>query len=187
MKSLYVSRGGRRLRSRAIAAHCVAVLLVVGVAALGCTTKAADESWGGKPESGAPASLVHAGVSWVAAPERADVAALVRGEWARAFAERRQLLVYVGAVWCEPCQRFHHAAQGGELDAIFPNLTLVEFDLDRDRDLLASAGYTSRYIPLFAVPKEDGTASGKQVEGGIKGDGAVGFLTAKVKDLLGPR
>jgi hypothetical protein len=115
------------------------------------------------------------------------VAALVRGERARAIAERRQLLVYVGAVWCEPCQRFHHAAQGGELDGTFPNLTLLEFDLDRDRELLASAGYTSRYIPLFAVPKEDGTASGKQVEGGIKGDGAVGFLTAKVKDLLGPR
>jgi hypothetical protein len=164
-----------------------ALLLVVVVAALGCRTKAADESWGGEPEGDAPAPPVHGGVSWVAAPERADVAALVRIERARAVAERRQLLVYVGAVWCEPCQRFHHAAQGGALDAIFPNLTLLEFDLDRDQGRLVSAGYASHYIPLFAVPREDGTASGKQVEGGIKGDGAVGFLTAKLKALLEPR
>jgi hypothetical protein len=112
------------------------------------------------------------------------VAALVRTERTRAGASHRQLLVYVGAVWCEPCQRFHHAAERGELDASFPGLTLLEFDIDRDRERLAVAGYTSHYIPLFAVPKEDGTASGKQVEGGIKGDGAVGFITAKVKDLL---
>jgi hypothetical protein len=141
-------------------------------------------------KSGSPAELdpgvpaPKAGLRWTTAPEGGEVAALVRTERTRAIASHRQLLVYVGAVWCEPCQRFHHAAEGGELDASFPGLTVLEFDLDRDRERLAAAGYASRYIPLFAVPKEDGTASGKQVEGGIKGDGAVEFITAKVKDLL---
>jgi hypothetical protein len=140
----------------------------------------------GSPEELDPGvSAPKAGIRWTPAPpEGGDVAALVRTERTRAIASHRQLLVYVGAVWCEPCQRFHHAAEHGELDASFPGLTVLEFDLDRDRERLAAAGYTSRYIPLFAVPKEDGTASGKQVEGGIKGDGAVEFITAKVKDLL---
>jgi hypothetical protein len=141
-------------------------------------------------KSGSPAELdpgvpaPKAGIRWTPAPEGGEVADLVRAERTRAIASHRQLLVYVGAVWCEPCQRFHHAAERGELDASFPALSVLEFDLDRDRERLAAAGYTSRYIPLFAVPKEDGTASGKQVEGGIKGDGAVEFITAKVKDLL---
>jgi hypothetical protein len=188
MTSVYFARLRHgRPWPRAIASPCVAFLLAVVVTPLGCTTKVVEESAGGRPEAGAPAPAVRGGVSWLVAPERADVAALVRIERARAAAQHRQLLVYVGAVWCEPCQRFHHAARAGELDPIFPSLTVLEFDLDRDHELLASAGYASHYIPLFALPKEDGTASGRQVEGGIKGDGAVGFITAKVKDLLEPR
>lgn len=113
-----------------------------------------------------------------------DVAPLVRGERARAVADGRQLVVYVGAPWCEPCQRFHHAVETGELDATFPKLTLLEFDNDKDHERLAKAGYVSQYIPLFALPKEDGNASGKQVEGGIKGEGAVGFVSAKLQGFL---
>jgi hypothetical protein len=123
------------------------------------------------------------GVRSVHAPD-GDVAALVRGERTKAIEGRRQLVVYVGAAWCEPCQRFHHAAELGELDATFPTLTLLEFDNDKDHERLAKAGYVSEYIPLFALPKEDGTSSGKQVEGGIKGEGAVGFVTTKLKEFL---
>jgi hypothetical protein len=92
--------------------------------------------------------------------------------------------VYVGATWCEPCQRFHHAAERGELDAAFPTVTVLAFDLDRDRERLASAGYVSKYIPLFALPGPDGTASGKQIEGGVKGDGAVGNIVPRLKEML---
>lgn len=160
------------MRSLRLAAFLVALPLVSG-----CKSATPSEL-----DPGAPAPK--AGIRWLQAQESGDVAALVRTEQKRTGASPRQLLVYVGASWCEPCQKFHHAAERGDLDATFPELTLVEFDLDRDRDRLAAAGYVSRYIPLFALPKEDGTASGKQVEGGIKGDGAVGFITAKVKDLL---
>ena len=94
------------------------------------------------------------------------------------------LYLVVGATWCEPCQRFHHAAERGELDAAFPTVTLLEFDLDRDHEGLASAGYVSKYIPLFALPGPDGKASGKAIEGGIKGDGAVGFIVPRLKEML---
>jgi hypothetical protein len=84
------------------------------------------------------------------------------------------LLVYVGAVWCEPCQQFHAAVEAGEFDAILPRAHLVEFDLDHDKDALSSAGYSSNMIPLFCIPKTDGTASSRRIEGSIKGPDAVG-------------
>jgi hypothetical protein len=125
------------------------------------------------------------GIQLVEASLQGDaVDSIVRGALARALASKRTLVVYVGAAWCEPCQRFHHAAERGELDAAFPALTLLEFDLDRDGERLGAAGYVSKYIPLFALPGPDGKASGKQIEGGIKGDGAVAFIVPRLKEML---
>jgi hypothetical protein len=117
-------------------------------------------------------------------PAAGAVDGIVRDALAKAVGEKRSLVVYVGAAWCDPCQRFHHAAQSGELDATFPNLTMLAFDIDRDAERLAAAGYASSYIPLFALPNRDGRASGKQIEGGIKGDGAVAQIAPRLKELV---
>lgn len=131
-----------------------------------------------------PPPTPFAGVRTVQAPSTGDVREAVRQAVSEAGRERHRVVVYVGATWCEPCQQFHQAAAAGSLDAIFPDLTLVEFDLDRDRERLSQAGYASKYIPLFALPGPDGSASGKQVEGGIKGDAAVAFMAPRLKELL---
>jgi hypothetical protein len=123
-------------------------------------------------------------VDWVPALADGDVAEIVQREVARAGNDGHRLLVYVGAVWCEPCQRFHQAAQKGELDAAFPGLRLLEFDLDRDRDRLNQAGYKGKMIPLFALPRADGTASGEQIEGSVKGDRAVDNISPRLRALL---
>src|SRR5260370_1046662 len=68
-----------------------------------------------------------------------SVDSIVRDALEGARTEGRTLIVYVGAMWCEPCQHFHHAAERGDLDSEFPRLTLLEFDLDRDRERLAAA------------------------------------------------
>lgn len=124
------------------------------------------------------------GPRFVLAPAVGPVEAIVQEALAKATSAHRKLVVYVGATWCDPCARMHRAVEQGELDVIFPDVTLLEFDLDRDSARLASAGYTSRYIPLFALPSADGKASGKQIEGAIKGDGAVAFVTPRLRDLL---
>ena len=72
----------------------------------------------------------------------------------------------------------------GQLDANFGQLRLLVFDLDRDNAALAEAGYLPKLIPLFAVPKPDGTGSGRQIEGGIKGEGAVAQITPRLQQLL---
>jgi thiol-disulfide isomerase/thioredoxin len=118
------------------------------------------------------------------APPRGDVDALVRAAVTAATAEKRRVVVYVGAPWCEPCQRFHHAVERGDLDGTFPDVDLLTFDADRDGERLASAGYVSKLIPLLALPGPDGRASGKQVEGGIKGEGAVGYIAPRLQQML---
>jgi thiol-disulfide isomerase/thioredoxin len=96
-----------------------------------------------------------------------------------------RLIVYVGASWCEPCQRFHHALQAGELDNALRGVRFVEYDSDVAKPELEAAGYRSRLIPLFAVPAEDGRASGRQQEGSIKGEGAVQNILPRLQEMLG--
>jgi len=112
------------------------------------------------------------------------VAPLVAHEEEIAARQGRRVLVYVGATWCEPCRRFHDAVKAGKLDAQFGTLRFVEFDLDRDGTRLAEAGYAPKLIPLLALPSPDGRATGKQMEGSIKGDGAVGEIVPRLQRLL---
>ena len=126
------------------------------------------------------------GIRWTQAPPGlADAAPAVRAALAKEHADGRTLLVYVGATWCEPCQRFHHAVEEGELDAAFPRLSVLAFDAESDREALAAAGYVSRLIPLFAIPNSDGRSSGKQIEGSVKGASAVSEITPRLRALVG--
>lgn len=118
------------------------------------------------------------------APATGDVAPLVKAELARARAADHKLLVYIGATWCEPCNRFHDAAAAGQLDDRFGDLRLIVFDSDRDADRLVEAGYTGTAIPMFTVPRDDGTSSGRKIEGSIKGDGAVAEIAPRLRALL---
>jgi len=150
---------------------------------LGCKTPPGETGGGSKDGSAASPGRARA----VSAPDRGEVAPIVRRAREQAAFRGQQLVVYVGATWCDPCQRFRGAIERSELDATFPGLVLLEFDSDRDGERLAAAGYAYRYIPLLALPRKDGTGSGKQVEGGIKGDGAVAVVTEKLKGLLGQK
>src|SRR6185312_5947952 len=55
-------------------------------------------------------------------PAGGTAATWIAGEVTRAQHDGKQLVVYVGASWCEPCQQFHAAAAAGTLDAAFPTL-----------------------------------------------------------------
>jgi thiol:disulfide interchange protein len=91
----------------------------------------------------------------------------------QAEAAGARVLVYVGASWCEPCERFHKALEAGQLDEALSGTHFLEFDADRDRAELSAAGYASKYIPLFSVPDPAGRSSGRAIAGSIKGDDAV--------------
>jgi thiol-disulfide isomerase/thioredoxin len=157
-------------------------LLSAVIAVAGCGRSDARPE--ATPERPAAAANQPLPVEIVATPADGDVAEIVRAELARAQGDGRRVLVYVGATWCEPCQHFHDAARAGKLDGAFPGLRLVEFDLDRDRDRLQGAGYSSRMIPLFALPRADGMASGEQIEGSIKGPAAVEQIKPRLQALL---
>lgn len=154
-------------------------------AAVACKSQGDTATTGsGAQVAAASSALAPAGKLRIVQAPAGGVDSIVRDALAEARADGRTLVVYVGATWCEPCQSFHHAAERGELDVMFPHLTLLAFDLDRDRERLASAGYVSQYIPLFALPGPNGAASGKQIAGGIKGDGVVGYLAVRLQQML---
>lgn len=112
------------------------------------------------------------------------VPAVVHDAVMKERANGRKAIVYVGATWCEPCQRFHTAAAHGDLDATFPDVTMIEFDLDADKVRLEDAGYHMTYIPYFGLPNDDGTP-GQGINGSIKGPGAVEDIVPRLKTLLG--
>ncbi len=132
----------------------------------------------------APPAAVRGKATIVTAKPGSNVQETVREELSRAKADGKRLLVYVGAPWCEPCTRFHEAVLKGELDQAFGDVRFLEYDLDEDKDNLAKAGYASKMIPLFAVPRADGTGSGEQIEGSIKGSGAVDNISPRLQALI---
>lgn len=99
--------------------------------------------------------------------------------------EDRDVIVYVGATWCEPCQHFKRALKAGTLDEELRGVELVEYDLDRRKSDLEASGYASRMIPLFAVPDGGGRGTPKRIEGSIKGPGAAKEITPRLQRLLG--
>jgi hypothetical protein len=123
------------------------------------------------------------GVELIKAPP-GDVAAIVKSARTAARAKKRALMVYIGAVWCEPCQHFHHAAELGQLDSTFPNLTLLVFDLDDDGQRLHRAQYAPGYVPYFGVPGDDGHGTSIAMSGSIKGEGAVDNITPRLAELV---
>jgi thiol-disulfide isomerase/thioredoxin len=167
----------------------VAVLLLLSQS-VGCKMQDDDgQARGAQPsviqtaQAAKPAADRPAGkLEFVSGPAGEIPAAVVAQ---RARDPKRVVLVYAGATWCEPCQRFHAAAKRGELDGELPNLTLLEYDVDVDRDRLFVAGYDSKYIPLFALPGPDGRASGRFEQGSVKGDGAVREITPRLRRLIG--
>lgn len=117
---------------------------------------------------------------FIAAPA-GEVAEVVR---ATAAAEEGPLVVYVGAGWCEPCRAFHDAVAAGRYDRELAWVRFLEFDLDQDKARLEAAGYTSRYVPLFALPGPDGRAGERKIEGGIKGPQAAEHVLRRLVQLL---
>ncbi|MBL8911295.1 MAG: thioredoxin [Archangium sp.] len=154
------------------------VILLVGlVLASACTSN--------NTSNAAPKVDPTATVRFVTAPQ-GDVAPLVVKELARAKGEKRQLLLYVSAPWCEPCRVFHEAVDRGELTGKVGALDLLSFDGDMDAERLIIANYEAQFIPAFHVPLADGQSSGKKIEGSVKGGGAVADLVPRLKELLGP-
>lgn len=156
------------------------LVVCLGLAASGCGSRREEQRPVTKASAAPPAkSQAKPQISQRTQPA-APLEHFVQQHVEEAEASGMRVLVYVGAKWCEPCQRFHKALESGELDSVLSGTKFVEFDVDRDRAELNAAGYVSKYIPMFSVPDHSGHASGRAIEGSVKGDHAV-------RDNLVPR
>jgi thiol:disulfide interchange protein len=171
----------RKLLALLAASLCVA-------ASSGCrsSSKRAGAS-SALPSSAQPTSAIAGKPHFVRWPRsELPLEQFVQREVERAETEHGSVMVYVGATWCEPCQHFHQAVEHGELDPELAGTRFLEFDVDQDRSQLTAAGYRSKYVPLFAIPDPDGRASGRMIEGSVKGPKAVrDDLLPRLRKLLG--
>lgn len=113
------------------------------------------------------------------ASQDSDALSLIRTERLKAKADSRVLVVYVGATWCPPCKKFKEEIASGRLDQRLSKTTLLEFDVDKDGDRLAAAGYTMKFVPFVALPGADGHPAETQEATG-KGASAWTELMAKL-------
>lgn len=100
----------------------------------------------------------------IEAPADAEVASFIRAARARAVKDGRVVLVEVGAAWCKPCRTLKAAIDRGELDGVLAKVTLIAFDVDAHGPRLDSLGYRSKFVPYFAVPNGDGSASERRLD-----------------------
>jgi thiol-disulfide isomerase/thioredoxin len=121
---------------------------------------------------------------FVPAPITTDLAGWIAGQKKIARAMGEQIVVYMGASWCEPCKRFHEAVEARELDGKLPPMRFLQFDAEQHGEQLVELGYTSKYVPLFAVPGDDGKSIGRQISGSIKGAGAPDEIAPRLKNLV---
>jgi hypothetical protein len=120
------------------------------------------------------ASAVASAPRFVSAPsELGAVEPFIQEQIELSNAAGGRTLVYVGAPWCEPCQRFHAAVLRGELDGVLARTRLLEFDAEHHGAALHRAGYAYEFIPVIALPNPDGRSSGHLLSGSIKGPSAV--------------
>ncbi len=112
-------------------------------------TPAVSAVEGGTPEA-VPA------IRMFEATEQGDLFATIRAARLRAVEAKRVLVVYVGASWCPPCKRFHDAVRNHSLDEKLAGFDFLYLDMDVVKDKIVEAGYASRYIPFFALPRSDG-------------------------------
>ncbi len=170
---------------------CIALLVLAPV--LACTS-GSGQPYGNASPGPAPAESKAAAAPATPAtststpefvhPEPGEIPAVIQAAVQSASADARQLVVYIGATWCEPCQAFHDALERGELDDDLAGVRFLEFDADEDGERLRAAGYGGRLIPRFVVPGPDGTAGELRMEGGIKGGGAVANIMERLVPLL---
>ncbi len=165
-------RGSSR-RSAGFASRCRLIPILAGFLAVSACNGRRDEH--AAPKVAAPIAAKSRAKPLMAhrSPPQAPLEQFVQQHVEEADASGQRVLVYVGATWCEPCQRFHKALESGQLDDALAGTKFIEFDADKDRSELRAAGYASKYIPLFSVPDQSGHASGRAIEGSIKGDSAV--------------
>jgi thiol-disulfide isomerase/thioredoxin len=150
------------------AGSAVTGISVLLLALLGCSR--APE----RPKRAAVAtSASKAPPSFLRFPRGGAVEPWVQEQVELAEAAHLQVLVYVGASWCEPCQQFHRAVEHGELNGTLDGLRFLEFDQDQDAAALKTAGYAYQYIPVLALPDPDGRNHGRMISGAFKGPNAV--------------
>ena len=128
------------------------------------------------------------GPEWVIVENVSNVAKAVLKETQQAEKDGKQLVVYVGAIWCKPCKDFDAATKQPNFGSELDHIRLMKFDWDRHQTPLHRANYGSQYLPLFVLPGPEGKGSDKRFFGSrFKGQVGVEDLKKRLVELAAKR
>jgi hypothetical protein len=167
----------------------ILLLLTIGLAGA-CRDESPSGTAAGPAASPAasPGQALGAG-RWVRlSPTAGALGAQLAAHAARASAQGARPVLYVGAVWCQPCKALAAVRDRPPVARAFRDIYTIELDLD-DWSFagLSALGYEVQAVPVFFEVGADGRAAGRKLDGGAWGGAsAEGMAAAFERFFHGP-
>jgi hypothetical protein len=133
-----------------------AALCLVTLAAVGCQSRPSPT----QPPAGARGFELDE-----VAPGRPLAVVLSDGA-AKAKAKGLRPFLYIGATWCQPCQKLHRSLDDERMVDAFRGTYVIHLDLDAWERELPSVGLRVAQVPVFFQLDAQGKPTGKSLDGG---------------------
>lgn len=100
------------------------------------------------------------------APSAGDLQKVLSAEAAKAKAKGLKPIAELSATWCGPCKALKKSLDDPRMKAAFKGTYVVQLDIDAWGKQLATAGLSSRSIPVFFALDDQGKPTGRTIDGG---------------------
>jgi len=115
----------------------------------------------------------------------AAIGETIKAEVAKAKARGLKPIVYIGAVWCKPCQAVKAARKDPLMVEALKGAHVMEFDADEDKsDELGSLGFRAHLIPAIQHVNADGRPVGKVIDDDAWGDDTPAEMAPVFKQFV---
>lgn len=123
--------------------------------------------------------------NWVCLGAGNRLEAFLASELIKAHKQSLRPLVYVGAVWCPPCQAFKRSLVEPEMRAALRGSYVIELSLDHWRsEDLARYGLDPKEVPTLFAVDSSGHASGPTLTGNAWSGSSASAIAGSVRRFL---
>ena len=115
----------------------------------------------------------------------ATVGEAIKAEVAKAKARGLKPIVYIGAVWCKPCQAVKAARKDPLMVEALKGAHVMEFDADEYKsDELKNLGFRAHIIPAIQHVNAEGRPVGKVIDDDAWGDNTPAEMAPVFKQFV---
>jgi thiol-disulfide isomerase/thioredoxin len=140
------------------------VLAAFVIAAISACKRSGEQ--GNSGERGTTTSTSAKFTSITLKPSQGDLTTLLAAEAKKAKAQSKKPFVEIGADWCGPCKELEASMTDARMIDAFEGTYQIKLDQDAWEKQLKAAKLDSSAIPVFFELAEDGTPTGRKIDGG---------------------